>query len=157
MIDIEEIKNGLANLQSNRPQTKIGIFRDLYPLLSQKYEEGLRAKDLVAWLEDRGVKVSVAQFRVYLNQIDAEHGCVRARAKDAIEPLKQKPMQAARSVEHGVVLDRPVSQAVVETPTANQGGSTDALKDALDKDKREENFAKYDVQTNPLTKKGNRS
>lgn len=56
--------------------------RNLYAAINQKLTEGgWSARDMVKWLDERGVSMSVELFRVYLNDLDGEHGYQRSTKK----------------------------------------------------------------------------
>jgi hypothetical protein len=77
----------------NRTSIK-GEMRKLYPAIHQKlHDGGWAAKDAVKWLGDRGMEMSVELFRVYLRDLDREHGYDRASKRFTQEP----PLEAARS------------------------------------------------------------
>lgn len=62
----------------NRTTIK-GEMRKLYPAIHQKLSEcSWSARDMVQWLDERGVSMSVELFRVYLNNLDHENGYVRS-------------------------------------------------------------------------------
>lgn len=56
--------------------------RKLYVAINQKLiEGGWSARDMVKWLDERGVCMSVELFRVYLNDLDRERGYSRSKNK----------------------------------------------------------------------------
>lgn len=56
-----------------------GEMRKLYSEINRKLKEGgWSAKDVVAWFNDRGLPISVELFRVYLRDLDKEHGYKRS-------------------------------------------------------------------------------
>lgn len=64
----------------NRTTIK-GEMRKLYPAIHQKLMgvggKKWEARDMVKWLDERGVSMTVELFRVYLNNLDHENGYVR--------------------------------------------------------------------------------
>lgn len=62
----------------NRTSIK-GEMRKLYPAIHQKLKEGgWSARDIVAWMDVRGISMTVELFRVYLNNLDRENGYARS-------------------------------------------------------------------------------
>lgn len=56
-----------------------GEMRKLYLEINRKLKEGgWSAKDVVAWFNDHGLPISVELFRVYLRDLDKEHGYKRS-------------------------------------------------------------------------------
>jgi len=77
-IDINEL-NDADDI--NRTTIK-GEMRNLYPAIHKKLVDGgWSAKDMVAWMGERGIKISVELFRVYLRDIDRENGYNRSSKK----------------------------------------------------------------------------
>lgn len=65
----------------NRTTIK-GEMRKLWPAINQKLTDGgWSARDMVKWLDERGVSMSVELFRVYLNDLDGERGYQRSTKK----------------------------------------------------------------------------
>lgn len=65
----------------NRTSIK-GEMRKLWSAIHQKLSEcGWTARDMVKWLDERGVSMSVELFRVYLNEIDKENKYDRSKNK----------------------------------------------------------------------------
>ena len=63
----------------NRTTIK-GEMRKLWPAIHQKLIEcGWTARDMVKWLDERGVSMSVELFRVYLRDLDREHSYDRSK------------------------------------------------------------------------------
>lgn len=63
----------------NRTTIK-GEMRKLWPAIHQKLIEcGWTARDMVKWLDERGVSMSVELFRVYLRDLDREQGYDRSK------------------------------------------------------------------------------
>lgn len=62
----------------NRTTIK-GEMRKLYTAIHQKLSQGgWSARDIVKWLEERGLVMSVELFRVYLRDLDRERGYDRS-------------------------------------------------------------------------------
>lgn len=62
----------------NRTTIK-GEMRKLWPAIHQKLSGcGWAARDMVRWLDERGVSMSVELFRVYLRDLDRERGYDRS-------------------------------------------------------------------------------
>jgi hypothetical protein len=62
----------------NRTTIK-GEMRKLYTAIHQKLSQGgWAARDIVKWLEERGLVMSVELFRVYLRDLDREQGYDRS-------------------------------------------------------------------------------
>lgn len=82
----------------NRTTIK-GEMRKLYPAIHQKLSNGnWSARDMVKWLDERGVSMSIELFRVYLNDLDRENGYVRSSNKFAGEAIKSAGANAAKPV-----------------------------------------------------------
>lgn len=63
----------------NRTTIK-GEMRKLWSAIHQKLSEcGWTARDMVKWLDERGVGMSVELFRVYLRDLDIEQGYDRSK------------------------------------------------------------------------------
>lgn len=74
-IDLSE----LVDADDINRTTKKGEMRKLYPAIHQKLTDGgWTAKDMVAWLDKHGMPMSVELFRVYLRDLDREHGFDRS-------------------------------------------------------------------------------
>lgn len=74
--------NDLVDATDIKRTTKKGEMRNLYPAIHKKLVDGgWSAKDMVLWLGERGVEISVELFRVYLRDIDREHGYKRSANK----------------------------------------------------------------------------
>jgi hypothetical protein len=66
-----------------------GEMRKLYSEINRKLKEGgWSAKDVVAWFNDRGLPISVELFRVYLRDLDKEHGYKRSTGEQINTPQK---------------------------------------------------------------------
>lgn len=66
-----------------------GEMRKLYSEINRKLKEGgWSAKDVVAWFNDRGLPISVELFRVYLRDLDKEHGYKRSTGEHINTPQK---------------------------------------------------------------------
>ena len=84
----------------NRTTIK-GEMRKLWPAIHQKLIEcGWTARDMVKWLDERGVTMSVELFRVYLRDLDREHSYDRSkRATTNIAPRSTiNPVKTGASV-----------------------------------------------------------
>ena len=90
----------------NRTTIK-GEMRKLWPAIHQKLTEcGWTARDMVKWLDERGVSMSVELFRVYLRDLDREQGYDRSAKhffKDQKKPnsliaVESSPASAIGSV-----------------------------------------------------------
>lgn len=70
LIDADDISR--TNIKSE--------MRKLWPAIHQKLTDGgWTARDMVRWLSERGVEMSVELFRVYLRDLDKEQGFERSR------------------------------------------------------------------------------
>jgi hypothetical protein len=68
-----------ANATDIDKTTIKGEMRKLYSEIDRKLKEcGWTAKDVVAWFNSRGLPVTVELFRVYLRDLDKEHGYKRS-------------------------------------------------------------------------------
>jgi hypothetical protein len=66
-----------------------GEMRKLYSEINRKLKEGgWSAKDVVAWFSERGLPISVELFRVYLRDLDKEHGYKRSTGEHINTPQK---------------------------------------------------------------------
>ncbi|SDK52909.1 hypothetical protein SAMN05192566_1537 [Methylophilus rhizosphaerae] len=71
--------NEFANANDIDKTTIKGEMRKLYSEIDRKLKEGgWSAKDVVTWFSARGLPVSVELFRVYLRDLDKEHGYKRS-------------------------------------------------------------------------------
>lgn len=79
-----------------------GEMRKLYPAIHQKLSAGgWSAKDMVGWLGEHGMDMSVELFRVYLNDLDHEQGYSRSAKKFTKGTEAHKDHEKANtSVEH---------------------------------------------------------
>lgn len=97
----------------NRTSAK-GEMRKLYPAIHQKLTEGgWSARDMVKWLDERGIGMSVELFRVYLNDLDKEHGYSRSnKACRTTEKatLPQRQPQSGSPVSKPAIPATPVSK-----------------------------------------------
>lgn len=74
--------NELIDADDINKTTIKGEMRKLYPAIHKKLVDGgWSAKDMVLWLGERGVEISVELFRVYLRDLDREHGYERSAKK----------------------------------------------------------------------------
>ncbi len=73
--------------------TMKGEMRKLYPAIHEKLSgRGWSAQNMVEWLGERGIKMSVELFRVYLRDLDRECGYKRSANKlHVIPPVKVMP------------------------------------------------------------------
>ncbi|MFA7350669.1 MAG: hypothetical protein WC009_07900 [Methylotenera sp.] len=66
--------------------TMKGEMRKLYPAIHEKLsEKGWSAQNMVEWLGERGIKMSVELFRVYLRNLDHERGYKRSANKSHLK------------------------------------------------------------------------
>jgi len=66
--------------------TMKGEMRKLYPVIHQKLSErGWTAQNMVEWLGERGIVMSVELFRVYLRNLDRERGYERSANKSHLK------------------------------------------------------------------------
>lgn len=66
-----------------------GEMRKLYSEINRKLKEGgWSAKDVVSWFNDRSLPISVELFRVYLRDLDKEHGYKRSTGEHINTPQK---------------------------------------------------------------------
>lgn len=94
-IDINEL-NDADDI--NRTTIK-GEMRNLYPAIHKKLVDGgWSAKDMVAWLSQRGIKISVELFRVYLRDIDRENGYKRSSKNLCDVKKSNSPMNQVEDV-----------------------------------------------------------
>lgn len=92
----------------NRTSAK-GEMRKLYPAIHQKLTEGgWSARDMVKWLDERGIGMSVELFRVYLNDLDKEHGY--SRSNKACR-TKEKATLPQRQPQSGSTVSKPAPGA----------------------------------------------
>jgi len=76
----------------NRTSIK-GEMRKLYSAIHQKLTEGgWSARDIVTWMDERGISMTVELFRVYLNDLDREQGY--SRSKNALHATSKRTPSA---------------------------------------------------------------
>lgn len=79
----------------NRTSIK-GEMRKLYSAIHQKLTEGgWSARDIVTWMDERGISMTVELFRVYLNALDREQGY--SRSKNALHATSKRTPSATTS------------------------------------------------------------
>lgn len=124
--------NELVDADDIDRTTKKGEMRKLYPAIHQKLtlaaEKKWSAKDMVEWLSKRGMDMSVELFRVYLRDLDREHGYDRATNKFTKEPEanmdQTKPVLGTEDAPARKAAK--VSPALADQELAKPAGLTDA-------------------------------
>lgn len=104
----------------NRTSIK-GEMRKLYSAIHQKLTEGgWSARDIVTWMDERGISMTVELFRVYLNDLDREQGY--SRSKNALHATSKRTPSATtlRQPQSTVVATSAVPAAPV-APAAATG------------------------------------
>lgn len=82
-----------ANANDIDKTTIKGEMRKLYSEINRKLKDGgWSAKDIVDWFSSRGLPISVELFRVYLRDIDKEHGYKRS-TNEYINSSSNSPAQ----------------------------------------------------------------
>lgn len=97
----------------NRTSIK-GEMRKLYSAIHQKLTEGgWSARDVVTWMDERGISMTVELFRVYLNDLDREQGY--SRSKNELHPTSKKTPSAStsRQPQSTVAATAAISKAAV--------------------------------------------
>lgn len=98
LIDAE----ALDNASSINKTTIKGELRKLWPAINKKLTEcGWTARDMVKWLDEHGVSMSVELFRVYLRDIDVERGYDRSKSefkKQQMDSLKTPANEKALGI-----------------------------------------------------------
>lgn len=93
-----------------------GEMRKLYSEINRKLKEGgWSAKDVVAWFSERGLPISVELFRVYLRDLDKEHGYKRSTGEHINTPQKHI---------HKLSDSTPSKPQLPNTPTLNKSSDT---------------------------------
>lgn len=98
--------------------------RKLYPAIHQKLTEGgWSARDMVKWLDEHGISMSVELFRVYLNDLDKEHGYSRSNKACRVTEkaaLPQQQPQSGSTVSKPAVPATPVSKPAMPAAGSNR-------------------------------------
>lgn len=115
--------------------------RKLYAAINRKLTEGgWSARDMVKWLDERGVSMSVELFRVYLNDLDREHGYQRSTKKFRESSQNTNAFVVSSDQERIIeddslkILSTPVSQSNStdekdnQTPSSNSAGNKLSLQ-----------------------------
>lgn len=88
------------------------LYEAIHQKLSAPKDRRWSARDMVKWLDERGVSMSVELFRVYLNELDHEQGYSRSKNKfhepnkTCSTPAITKP-HVRKSIPDGDELTRP--------------------------------------------------
>lgn len=86
-----------------------GEMRKLYSEINRKLKEGgWSAKDVVAWFSERGLPISVELFRVYLRDLDKEHGYKRSTGEYINTPQKHIHKLSASTLSTPQLLSTPI-------------------------------------------------
>ena len=73
--NLDKLKEKLASATTpahTKPLTKMGVMRALYDEIEAKSKGSWRHEDIVLWLKDQGVELSLNQFNRYLSDIRRE-------------------------------------------------------------------------------------
>lgn len=107
----------------NRTTIK-GEMRKLWTAIHQKLTDcGWTARDMVKWLDERGVSMSVELFRVYLRDLDLEQGYDRSK-NEFHRTNKNKPSNELHRV--------PKDNSSLGHLTCEKGKATEIVKKEVD-------------------------
>lgn len=98
-----------------------GEMRKLYPAIHQKLTEGgWSARDIVTWMNERGISMTVELFRVYLNDLDREQGYSRSKNAHHASNKRTPSAPTLRQPQSIVAAtSAPAAPVVAATPSAN--------------------------------------
>lgn len=130
-------KQAIARLE---PRSAAGRLRELMPEIERKVREGVRYADIVAALEEGGIKIGLETFRKYLHRYrKARSGDVRARRADG-----HSDSSSVRDAETQATPDSP-DDMVKASPTPDD----DRVRAMLDPRERDE-FAEQFIESPTL-------
>jgi len=130
---IASARRYLATRRGEKPLTKAGQLRALWPEIQIALDEGQSLKTIRGWLEDEGVVFTINSLRMYVSRIRRERRTkAAARFLDAaMQPSGHNPAVVADT--HSVASPLPVSSASEVTPNHRPSGPLAQAQEALSK------------------------
>jgi len=120
--NIEKLKEQLASASTparTKPLSKMGVMRALYDEIEAKSKGSWRHEDIVLWLKQQGVELSLNQFNRYLSDIRREKRLSGVESEIGLHnPKVQTPVSAPTSVKSSIAPAQAKPEKREEKPAA---------------------------------------
>jgi hypothetical protein len=108
----------LARRRAEKPATKAGQIRALWPEITAALENGQSVKSIRQWLEeDAGIIVGITSLTSYISRIRRRES-VTQRGEKSLPPLDRSTPEAVPVKRTAVNVPQPINTPVVSDPIA---------------------------------------